>query len=650
METNKNKKSNNSKPSFVSSAPKATSNKKKFELTTKSSIILCAVVCVYFVLLAAHYLIKENSEVLFMAQSKSFFTTDSIFFHDCMNLPGGLITWISSYLMQYFYEPELGSAIIISLWVASLVISKFAFKMNLAWTAILTIPVVCLLVGVIDTQYWVYYIKQEGHYFFGTVGYLFCMILVFIGTLSDNKIYRVAMVVVTALTYPLFAWYSLIASAYIALLTAMEQAKAKANIISILTSPIISAILFVALPFVCLNYFYPEMNDSRAWTLGLPRFENDNIKSTVPLIPYYILSAAPLLFILFSGKKKLGTTNSFLAIAITIAVGVGSYLWVSGSNYTDYNYKAEMRMYRAVEEQDWDKALQEMAGIPGDASRQMVLLKNISLLNKGQMGEKIFAYNNMGANPKNTYDTLQVHMVQTASPLIYYYHGKTNFAVRWCVENSVEFGYDYDNLKNLTRCAIINGEMECARKYLNILKTTIYYKDWAERLYPLTEKPSLITEYHEFDTVKEIHDNMGSVLDGDNGLCEMYLLNYFSNTLNKDSKLLQELTLSYAMIQKDIKLFWPRFFLYARMNHEEKMPRYYQEAAYLYGNLEPQNINIQSMPFDKEVVGRYQDFQQMSQSLLRTGMKTEDIGDAMKQAYGDSFYWFYFFCRNVHSY
>ena len=291
-----------------------------------------------------------------------------------------------------------------------------------------------------------------------------------------------------------------------------------------------------------------------------------------------------------------------------------------------------------------------MSGLPGDASRQMVLLKNVALLNKGEMGTKMFKYNNMGEPPTNGFDTLQVHMVQTAAPLIYYYHGKTNFASRWCIENSVEFGYNFDNIKMLARCAIINKEMDAARKYLDILTTSIYHKDWAERLIPLTENPQLISEYKEFDTVNELWSSMGSVLDGDNGLCEMYLLNYFSNTMNKDCKLLQELTLNYALVQKNIQLFWPRFFLYAQLHQNQSMPIHYQEAAYLYGHLEPNNVNIKQMPFDKIVAERYNGFQQLSQSLLATGMNTKDVGEAMKSSYGDTFYWFYFFCRDIHSY
>ena len=110
------------------------------------------------------------------------------------------------------------------------------------------------------------------------------------------------------------------------------------------------------------------------------------------------------------------------------------------------------------------------------------------------------------------------------------------------------------------------------------------------------------------------------------------------------------MTLNYALIQKDIKLFWPRFFLYASLHEGESMPVHYQEAAYLYGHLEPETVNISGMPFDQKVKDSYTGFQQMSQSLLQTGMKPKDVGEAMKSAYGGTFYWFYFFCRDVHSY
>ena len=140
------------------------------------------------------------------------------------------------------------------------------------------------------------------------------------------------------------------------------------------------------------------------------------------------------------------------------------------------------------------------------------------------------------------------------------------------------------------------------------------------------------------------------MLDGDEGLVEMYLLQYFSQTMNKDSRLLQETTLVFALQSKDIQLFWPRFFLYAHMHPNEPMPIHYQEAAYLYGNLEHE-VDISGMPFDEvKIRQRYDAFNHMSQSLIQQGKSIEEVGQIMKPTYGDTFWWFYFFCRGINSY
>ena len=443
-------------------------------------------------------------------------------------------------------------------------------------------------------------------------------------------------------------WYTLLALLYVAVLSLCHM-KTDDSLASKMLLPLIPLVLIGITPLVCYQ-FYSGVRFEDMWMAGFPFFENDNVTSFTPSIPFIVLAAVPLLFPFLPKKVENSTGMTWGITLVTTAVLVLSWLWVEKSDFQNYNYHAEMRMYRAAEEQDWDKVLDEMSNIPGDASREMVLFKNIALMNKGEMGTKMFKYNNMGEPPTNGFDTLRVHMVQTAAPLIYYYHGKTNFALRWSIENSVEFGYDYDHLKILARCALVNGEMEMAKRYLNILQSTLYYRDWAERLMPITEKPELIKKFKEFDSVRELRDHMGTVLDGDNGLCEMYLLTYFSQTMNKDSKLLQELTLNYALIQKDIQLFWPRFFLYAQMHQGEPMPIHYQEAAILYGNLEPESADISTMPFQEEVKKSYEGFHNMTQSLLQAGLDSDAIGEATKSTYGNTFYWFYFFCRDVHSY
>ncbi len=622
--------------------------KKPLSLTTGASVCIAIIVTVTVAVLGVYHLIVRNSDMLYMAQSKDFFSFDSTFRADCMHTPGGFISWVSSFLTQFFFYPSLGASIMVVIWVVSIWLSKFTFRVKMAWMAVLAIPAVCLLVSTIDTGYWLYYCKQTGYWFYGTLGYLFTNLLVLFHSCFKKIFDCIFVTFLIAVTYPFLGWYTLLALLYVAVLSLCHM-KTDDSLASKMLLPLIPLVLIGITPLVCYQ-FYSGVRFEDMWMAGFPFFENDNVTSFTPSIPFIVLAAVPLLFPFLPKKVENSTGMTWGITLVTTAVLVLSWLWVEKSDFQNYNYHAEIRMYRAAEEQDWDKVLDEMSNIPGDASREMVLFKNIALMNKGEMGTKMFKYNNMGEPPTNGFDTLRVHMVQTAAPLIYYYHGKTNFALRWSIENSVEFGYDYDHLKILARCALVNGEMEMAKRYLNILQSTLYYRDWAERLMPITEKPELIKKFKEFDSVRELRDHMGTVLDGDNGLCEMYLLTYFSQTMNKDSKLLQELTLNYALIQKDIQLFWPRFFLYAQMHQGEPMPIHYQEAAILYGNLEPESADISTMPFQEEVKKSYEGFHNMTQSLLQAGLDSDAIGEATKSTYGNTFYWFYFFCRDVHSY
>lgn len=629
-------------------ASKPIAEQKHLKIGKGASLGIALVVTLCVAALGIFHLVVRNSDTLYMAQSQSFFTTNNIFLQECMHLPGGFISWIASFLTQFFYIPALGASIMIGLWLISMWLSKWAYGVKMAWMAVLSIPVICLLASTIDIGYWIYYMKQTGYWFYGTVGYFFTTLLVFAGHRILKRKDRYLATALVALTYPFLGWYTLLTLAYLAVLAYVESPADRPKGRRILAT-LFPLVLGGLIPWL-FHHLYTELSLEEAWTVGLYHFQSDQTVSATRLIPFYVMAAVPLLFPLLPKRTELKGGMAWLAYEVTILLMVGAGIWTEKRDFQNYNYHAEMRMYQAADDQDWDKVLDEMGNIPGDASRQMVLMKNIALLYTGQMGTKMFKYNNMGAQPQNGFDTLKIHMVQTAAPLIYYYHGKTNFASRWCIENSVEFGYNFSNLKILARCALVGGEMELAKKYLDILSTSLFYRDWAMRLMPITKDPKLIKNYQEFDTVRELRDHMGSVLDGDNGLCEMYLLNYFSNTMRKDSKLLQELTLNYAMVQKDIQLFWPRFLVYAQLHPNEEMPVHYQEAAYLYGQLEPQSMNTSRMPFDEKVVERYQGFQQLSQSLLQTGMKAEEVGEAMKSSYGDTFYWFYFFSRNVHSY
>lgn len=617
-----------------------------FGVTVGIAIVVTLVV----IAVGFYYLVQRNSDVLFLAQERSFFTTNFVFLTECMRLPGGFISWSASFLTQFFYQPELGATIMIGIWVLSLWMSKLAFKVSAVWMAVLAVPVLALLVSMIDTGYWIYYIKQTGYWFYGTVGYFLAMLLMlFYRMMNTKRAFRITVTVLIALTYPFMGWYTLLALVYIAVI-ALTQCRHESSWVYRIGRPVLPLVLALVVPMLCYR-LYADVNPEELWMVGFPIFIYDIIVSDVPSIPFIVLSAVPVLFPLLPSTEQLRKWGgAWIACVATLVVLAAGIWWVEKRDFKDYNYHADMRIYRAADEADWETLLDEMGNLPGDASRQMVLLKNVALINTGEMGTKMFKYNNMSEQPTNHFDTLRVHLMQTAAPLIYFYHGKTNFASRWCIENSVEYGISFDNLKLLARCALVSGESDLARKYLSILQTSLYHKEWADRLMPITNNPKLIAKYHEFDVPCELYNHMGSVLDSDQGFVELYLLNYFSNTMNKDSKLMQEVTLNYALVQKDIQLFWPRFFLYATLHQNEPMPVHYQEAAILYGNLEKNEVDISGMPFDQDVRDRFVNFQQTSISLVNNHLSTKEVGEAMKSMYGGTFWWFYFFSNDLLTY
>ena len=635
-------------PTDVKSTAKK--EKQKSTVSRNEQLFWTIAFLLVFVGIALYELIVNNSDMLFKAQGRSLFVYGSEFFSTLTKSPGYIGAWVGAYLTQFFYHPALGSTILVAFWCVIFLLTKRAFKISNARAVLALIPVVCLLISVIDTGYWLYYLKHPGYWFRETIGFLFTIISFYLGTrLNKNIIVQsVYVILLTFFGYMFFGWYASLATIYIVIyewLTAPSTKQSK------LILTFVSALCLIATPLICYNLFFTELRIEDAWLGGFPFFVQDANKGFKPEIPFIVMAIVPMFFPLntkYLDNVKLEGTNALVYRLLNIVLLVGIPFVIDKANFDDYNYHAEMRMYHATKECRWDDVLEESANYQSTPTREMVILNHIALFNTGKVGTKMFSYNNFGKAP-HVYDSLKVHMVQTAGPVIYYHHGKTNFAIRWCVENGVEFGNNFDELQVLVNCALVNGEWEVAKKYLEILHNSIYYKEWAEKYLPIVHKPSLIKNYHEFDNVRELYNHMGSILDGDNGLCEMYLINYFSNTMNKDSKYLQEITLMYSLIQKDIQLFWPRFFLYAQMHKNEEMPVIYQQAAMLYGNLE-QNVDISHMPFSKGIADTYASFQQVSQTYLRQGMSVEQVAAAMRPDFGDTFYWFYFFCRDVKSY
>ncbi|MBO4451742.1 MAG: hypothetical protein J5770_04910 [Bacteroidaceae bacterium] len=610
---------------------------------------LPVIYAVLFAVFACYMLGIKNADYFYAAQEHSLFLYDKSFFDMLMVKPGALMTYLGCFFTQFFHEPVTGVCILIAIWLITYVLTIKAFKLSGWWSVLALLPIGALLCSETIIGYWLYYNKNQGYWFAPSIALMINMLAIWLyRCFKDlNKWAELGMIILWCVVgYWATGWLGL-ATTLVMGLTGITKAP-KSRILPLLTA----IICIVVIPLIAYQY-YSQMRIDDAWWVGMPIFETENVDATRPWYPFIALIVILLVLgtLSFTAKKNilLKSKEAFLLIGLQLMCLIAIVGCELSADFDDYNYHAEFRIYRAIDENRWQDALDEVSALPNDPTREIIMLRDIALFHSGKIGDYMFKYNNMSI-PPYVYDSLDVHMAQTNSPLVYLNYARLNFATRWSIENGVEHGFCIDNYKIMTRCALVAEEYELARKYINILKKTLYYKEWAERYEPILDNPKLLEKTPELSFIKEYYRHFHNMLDSDEGLVEMYLLNYFSNTMNKDSKQLQETTLFFAVQSKDIEKFWPRFFLYAHLHPGEPMPIHYQEAAYLYGNLEHQ-VDISTLPFDKDrIVNRYASFQQISNSYIQQGKSAEEVGELMKPAYGDTFWWFYFFCRGLSSY
>ncbi len=640
---------------------------------------------------AGFKLVTQESELLLRAQELNLWLPTGLYWKTLMQYPGGGVSWVGTFLTQFFYYPWLGTAILCSLWLIICLLAAWIYRLRGPWVWLTMLIPLALMACFVQTGYWLYYLKLQGHLFVPTVGVLFALLTLAVQRLLDASLPAKAqpwcrlswMALVCIAGYPLFGAWALGATGLLVAsptpplqaqgeVNTSESRGSQANIWKryLLPSPlgeglgvrlILAILLIAAVPQVYYQHFFEMTERSFLYVAALPSFRYSAETYTQYRIPYYAIIAAFIILITLRASeglafaKKLKPWHRSVLALLLVALGI---VGVSQVWYRDANFHKELAMNRAVEDLDWERVLTiARDGSSGvKPTRMMILYKNLALFRLGRAGDEMFTYPE-GATPQNA--PWKVRITQVGGKLIYYHYGKENFCYRWCMEDGVEFGWKAETLKFMARTSMLNHEWAAARKYLDLLKKTTFHRQWAERYERFLNTPDAF----DLDKLeasakagKPLLDEQGMKefapilhmmtypdrLDGDNTLVEMYLLQTFAKG-NGDDPLFQEMTLICALIMKDIDLFWPRFMKFATMNPERHMPRYYQEAAYLYGHLE-NKVDISRMPFDQEVRDTYERFMRFNEQC--GPMTEEQKVVAFYPQFGDTFYYFYFLVRN----
>ena len=398
------------------------------------------------------YTLYINQEVFYTAHDRSEFISGTPFFHTLMQKPFGLMQYVGAWMTQLFYYPALGSAVLAAIWILIFLVGVKAFQLQGRVSALMLLPVACLLTSVVDLGYWIYIYTIRGYWFSQSVGYLVMLLLLWAARCTPRK-WNLAWYVLAFAIYPVLGWFAML---FLLCLMVYEKPTWR---------ELLGIFLLIFTASIWHTQLYSNLKFDDVMLAGLPRFATplDNCEHLT--IPFLVLGAVSVLIPLcarFLNKSFIPVISAVAGIIFTL-----SFM------FHDKNYIDEMCMVRHASDDNWKEVL-HLIEENKEPTTTMVFLKNIALMNEGGLLDRSFKTGNI-SYPINNPDSIHVSLLSIASPLVYYNYGMINEAIRLNFEMGIQTGFSPFYLKMLSRCAQATGDKELLERYTTLLHHHPFY-------------------------------------------------------------------------------------------------------------------------------------------------------------------------------
>lgn len=571
------------------------------------------------------FLAVHKADLMFRMQELSLFLFDKHYFNEYLQSPGALLEYAGKFLTQFFYYPWLGALILILLLLVWqwMLIRAFNLPKQLRLLSLLPPAMALLYIGMQEYSIFVakYSVLSQ------LVGMILAVFPLFVTTyLAKTKTKIMFLILFTLLVYPFLGYYALLGALllWIRLFWARESNTPRKGLIR---QALLLVFLF-SIPVLFWLLSGQNINPKYLFAYGLPVYDYPNtpVMWTALLACFLILvglASIPLAKI-GSGKRYLWLNLLCLPLALA-AIQAGSY--------KDQNFATQLSMERAISDNDWDKVL-ELARKPNDSpNRLMVIYRNIALYNKNQLCSRMFSFPNTD-EPFHTKNGLVSNTI-IGAPINCFYYGLLNYSYRWNMENMVLFGPRLENLRFMMMSALLNQEMNLARKYIRILQKTLFYKNWASEHLVYLDDPVLLLENEHYKTLLAL-TKYENALGEDQRVIELTILRHFANLQSGTDEML-EWSMSSILTTKTVHKFWPMFFVY--VNKGQPLPRHVQEAALLLAYFEKRELGDLIKLMDPQILRRFDEFKRISEA--NTHLTEDQLANLLKRSFERS-YWYYF--------
>ena len=599
-------------------------------------------------MVVAFALLFWEADLLWKVQQHNVFLNSTLFFKQQMVVPGGMLSYLGAWLSQHFYFPWLGVVVLCGMWLLLMWLTERAFHIPEKWKVLTVIPVAILLLANMQLGYWVYVIKLHGFFYVATLGVMAGTALLWAFRKLPEKLWLKAgfIVLMAVAGYPLMGVYALATAVVMGIMT-WRQNTTLTTRIALSAAALLSV---VAIPLLYYRFVYYETNMADIYTTALPDF---TISDSYPqyYYPYYVLAAFYVLLSLLyrempdaapavqkKGKQPNKASNikpQIINLLLLVAVAYGEYhFW-----YKDKNFHHELRMQRCVEQADWEGVVKEGEKQDEQPTRSIVMMHNLALSRLNRQCDEMYKFPK-GSSKPNT--PLPIYMYHVAGRMMLYQYGMMNECHRICMEDGVEYGWNVELLKYMTRCAIFSGERQAARKFIDILRQSCYHKAWADHMEELMNDRKLLANDKETGPITHMM-HYTDQLDAVEGWVEKCVMTTLAQH-DADDPYFQEQAVLGALWTRNPDFFWPRFEHYYEMSADRHMPRIFQEAAWLFANLQGQE-GLDEWQLDNGVQKDFYEFMKLMQQYRK--QPSNQLRQYLYDKYGDTYYFEYFFLGNI---
>ena len=468
------------------------------------------------------------------------FLFDGDYFCGRMAEPGGFARYVAEFLMQFYNSVTIGALIIAVLYM---LVQRLTWRLMgsdsyYVWSFI---PVIMLWYAMGDESVMLTYVVALLMALSAALAWRLVQLV------RLGKLVRLALVLVTI---PLLYW----------LIGPMVL------LVAVLMMPWAVAVpaLVYALALILLSAHYLPFPMLRV-VLGISYYR---IPETMP----YMLMAIPVvIWIMALFIKKLPQPKPWVAcvqaLVVAVLILVPKEFGFDARKYDliEYDYLVRIGDWKGV----IAKAEKRMPDLPMSVSAT-----NLALGMTNQLGDRAFNFYQRGSEgllPKfeRNFATSQL------TGEIYFNLGLVNTAQRFAFE-SMEAIPNYNKsarvVKRLAETNLINGQYEVARKYLQMLEKTIFYRPWAQRTMAMLGDEKAIDAHPLYGKLRQ-YRLQEDFLFSDRELDKICGLLFMHNQQNQ---MAAQYLLMMPLLDRDI----PRFMSYVKVvqNRIGYNPQHCQEG------------------------------------------------------------------------